>query len=368
MNSINNDLNKTNNDPIIIGGPCSAESEEQLLSTAKQLSDNGTINVLRAGIWKPRTRPGSFEGVGSVGLKWLAQAKSETGLKTAVEVANVKHVYEALKHGVDILWIGARTTVNPFAVQEIAEALEGVNIPILIKNPVNPDLALWEGAIERMLKSGVEKVGVIHRGFSKFGDSNYRNPPQWQLPIELKRRLPDLTMICDPSHICGNRDGLLKVSQKALDLNFDGLMIESHINPKKALSDASQQITPHQLKELVDQLVVREIEQSIDETTVELEILRNKINIIDEELIDLLANRMQLSDEIGLFKKKKKMTILQSNRWDEILAKSVEDGESKGLKKDFIVKLLSVVHLESINRQHQVMNSNAWLNKILKKT
>ena len=316
-----------------------------------------SVDVLRAGIWKPRTKPGYFEGVGAKGLKWLAQAKKETGLKTAVEVANTKHVYQALNHGVDILWLGARTTVNPFSVQEIADALDGVNTTVLIKNPINPDLSLWEGGIERILNSGTCNVGVIHRGFSKYGESHYRNPPSWQIPIELKRRYPELTMICDPSHICGNTTGLLHVSQQALDLNFDGVMLESHVKPEEAWSDAKQQVTPAQLEDLVAQLVIRKPKQETTEKVGELADLRQQINLIDDELLDALSKRMDISDEIGLVKKKQGMQILQTGRWDEVLERSIEEGKSKGLTKTFLVNFLSAIHLESIDRQNNIMNN-----------
>lgn len=364
IKSINEELNSNKELPIVISGPCSAETEEQLMTTAVELKKTGKVDVLRAGIWKPRTKPGSFEGIGAEGLKWLAQAKKETGFKTAVEVANVKHVYQALNQGVDIVWLGARTTVNPFAVQEIADALDGVDSTILIKNPVNPDLSLWEGAVERILNSGIKNVGVIHRGFSKYGDSNFRNPPQWQIPIELKRKFPELTMICDPSHICGNTKDLLSVSQKALDLNFDGVMIESHIDPAKAWSDAKQQVTPQVLSELLGQLVLRETKQNSDEKIIELDILRQKINLIDDELLDTLSKRMEVSDEIGVFKKKKGMQILQTDRWDDILDMSIAEGAKKGLSRELVVKVLSSVHLESINRQNKIMNPSSWISKI----
>ncbi len=358
IKSITDQLNGNNKKPIVMSGPCSAETEDQLIRTALELKKTNTVDVLRAGIWKPRTKPGNFEGVGAEGLKWLTQAKKETGLKTAVEVANTKHVYQALNQGVDILWLGARTTVNPFSVQEIADALDGVDTTVLIKNPINPDLSLWEGAIERILNSGIKNVGVIHRGFSKYGESNFRNPPNWQIPIELKRRFPELTMICDPSHICGNTTGLLDVSQKALDLNFDGVMLESHINPTKAWSDAKQQVAPIELSEILKQLVVRKPKQSNNQKTVDLDILRQKINVIDDELLDSLSKRMEISDKIGLVKKKEGMQILQTGRWDEILEKSIEEGKSKGLSETFVVNLLSTVHLESIDRQNHIMNNS----------
>jgi len=366
IKSINKELS-IQGGPILISGPCSAETEDQLINTCKQLAATKKVDVLRAGIWKPRTKPGSFEGVGSEGLKWLAEAKKETGLKTAVEVANVKHVYSALKHNVDVLWLGARTTVNPFAVQEIANALEGVDTTVLLKNPVNPDLALWEGGIERMLKAGTTKVGAIHRGFSKYGASNYRNPPQWQIPIELKQRYPELTMICDPSHICGKRDNLLSIAQEAIDLNFDGVMLESHINPDKAWSDASQQITPKELKSLVEKIEIRKAKLPESKKDIELDLLRQKINILDSELLEVLSKRMEITDDIGVYKKKHKIKILQSSRWEEIMNKSIEEGQSIGLSKEFIVKFLSDIHIESINRQNNIMNSNRWLDKVLAK-
>lgn len=366
IKSINEELS-VQGGPILISGPCSAETEEQLITTCKQLAETKKVDVLRAGIWKPRTKPGSFEGVGADGLKWLAEAKKETGLKTAVEVANVKHVYSALKHNVDILWLGARTTVNPFAVQEIADALEGVDTIVLLKNPVNPDIDLWEGGIERILKAGVKNVGAIHRGFSKYGESNFRNPPQWQIPIELKQRFPELTLICDPSHICGKRDTLLEISQEAIDLNFDGLMIESHITPDKAWSDAKQQITPFELKKLIEQIIIRESKLPKKGKDTELDNLRQKINILDSELIEILSQRMKTTDLIGEYKKQNRIKILQSNRWEEIVEKSVIEGQSKGLTKDFIVKFLSDIHLESITRQNNIMNSNKWIDKFLVK-
>ena len=356
IESINKELS-TRKSPIIISGPCSAETEEQLISTCKQLAATKQVDVLRGGIWKPRTRPGSFEGIGVEALEWMETAKKETGLKTAVEVANVKHVEAALAHNVDVLWLGARTTVNPFAVQEIADALKGVDVTVLLKNPINPDLALWEGGLERMLKTGVDKVGVIHRGFSKYGASNFRNAPQWQIPIELKHRFPELTMICDPSHICGKRETLLEVSQKALDLNFDGLMLESHINPEVALSDASQQVTPDDLVKLLNKLVVRTSKLPAKGIDNELDKLRQTINVLDSELIDLLSKRMETSDKIGSYKKDNGVKILQTNRWDEILRMSTNEAQGKGLNKEFIERVLTNIHIESINRQNDIMNN-----------
>lgn len=362
IKSINKELSLQGG-PILISGPCSAETEDQLITTCKQLAATNKVDVLRAGIWKPRTKPGSFEGVGSEALAWLSEAKKETGLKTAVEVANVKHVYSALKHNVDILWLGARTTVNPFAVQEIADALQGVDTVVLLKNPVNPDLALWEGGIERILKAGVTKVGAIHRGFSKYGASNFRNPPQWQIPIALKQRHSELTMICDPSHICGKRETLLDVSQEALDLNFDGLMIESHITPDEAWSDAKQQITPARLKELVETIEVRKTKEAVQDKYPALAELRQNINLLDDELIEVLAKRMEIAEKIGVYKKENDIKILQANRWDEIVKKSIEDGKSKGLTADFVNKILSAIHIESIERQNNVMNKEELTKK-----
>ncbi|MCF8390472.1 MAG: bifunctional 3-deoxy-7-phosphoheptulonate synthase/chorismate mutase type II [Bacteroidales bacterium] len=343
--------------PLIIAGPCSAETEEQLLLTARALSANG-VKIFRAGIWKPRTRPNAFEGVGSVGLKWMRTVKEETGMITATEVANVKHVYEALKHGIDILWIGARTSANPFAVQDIADALKGVDIPVLVKNPVNPDVELWIGALERINNAGITKLAAIHRGFSNYDKTLFRNDPQWQIPIEIRRRIPDLPIITDPSHICGNRQLLYDVSQKAMDLNFDGLIIESHINPDKALSDAQQQLTPDALKSMLDRLILRE---SGAEMEVELNLaeLREQIDKMDDKLINLFEKRMQVAAEIGAHKKENNLTILQSKRWDDMLKKRLNLGSKKGLSDDFITKVFRAIHQESINKQTAIMNAQS---------
>ncbi|MEM7298630.1 MAG: chorismate mutase [Bacteroidota bacterium] len=301
--------------PIVISGPCSAESEEQVLQTCTQLAKTGKVDVLRAGIWKPRTRPNSFEGIGSIGLEWLKKAKEQTGLPVSVEVANFNHVFESLKHDIDILWIGARTTVNPFSVQEIADALKGTDATVLVKNPINADIELWTGALERLNQAGITKLGMVHRGFAQHGKSVYRNEPKWQLAVEMKRRFPEMPLICDPSHICGNRDLLQAVSQQALDMDFDGLMIESHINPDKALSDKDQQVTPRALGELVESLVVRRPDIPDEELTNKLSLLRNQIDLIDDDLLKLLGERMKVAEEIGLVKKEKGVTILQTNRW-----------------------------------------------------
>ncbi|MDX1629063.1 MAG: chorismate mutase [Fulvivirga sp.] len=343
--------------PVIISGPCSAETEEQVLKTCQQLADTGKVDILRAGIWKPRTRPNNFEGVGVEGLKWLQKAKVTTGLPTTVEVANATHVQEALKHGVDILWIGARTTVNPFSVQEIADALRGVDIPVLIKNPINADLQLWIGAIERIYQSGITQLGAIHRGFAKYGEKKYRNAPQWQLPIELKRQLPGIPMICDPSHIAGNRDLLADISQEALDLNYDGLMIESHINPDEAWSDAKQQVTPERLGEMVTKLVLRQ-NLSDNGAPSPLESFRHQIDKFDEEILSLFAQRMQVAEKIGVYKKEHNLTILQTKRWEEILKQAFSKGSKLGLSNEFIERYLRAVHQESINHQNKVMNKN----------
>jgi chorismate mutase len=340
--------------PLIMAGPCSAESEVQMIETAKGLSALG-IKIFRAGIWKPRTRPGSFEGYGSMALPWMKSVKDETGMYTATEVANVKHVWEALKYGIDILWVGARTTANPFAVQEIADALKGVDIPVLIKNPVNPDLDLWIGAIERFYMVGITRLAACHRGFSTYEKSVYRNDPNWQLPIELKRRIPNIPMINDPSHICGARERLLEVSQKAMDLNFDGLIIESHCNPDVAMSDAKQQLTPKALGEMLNKIVLRKAEAENGSINT-LEELRVKIDKIDDSILDIFETRMKIADQIGLYKKENNIAILQSKRWDKIITKRLEMGEKKGLSAEFIDIVFRAIHEESINHQNKVMN------------
>jgi chorismate mutase len=345
--------------PILIAGPCSAESEEQVMSTARELAANG-VKVFRAGIWKPRTRPNAFEGVGSEGLKWMKRVKDETGMITSTEVANVKHVYEALKNGIDILWIGARTSANPFAVQDIADSLRGVDIPVLVKNPVNPDAELWIGALERLNNSGITKLGAIHRGFSIYDKTLFRNDPQWQIPIELKRRIPNLTMITDPSHICGNRQLIYDVSQKAMDLNFDGLIIETHINPDKALSDAKQQITPATLKEIMGRLILREPGADF-QVEINLAELREQIDKLDDKLINLFEKRMKVVEEIGRHKKDNNLTILQSKRWDDILNRRISLGMRKGLSEEFIQKIFRAIHQESINHQTVIMNQTEVL-------
>jgi len=342
--------------PIIISGPCSAETEEQVLETATRLAATGKVDMLRAGIWKPRTKPGMFEGIGTKALSWLANAKKATGLPVTVEVATAKHVENALQFDVDMLWIGARTTVNPFSVQEVCDALRGVDVPVLIKNPINPDLELWCGGIERLMKAGVKDVGMIHRGFSNYGNTEFRNAPMWHLPIEMKRRFPDMLLICDPSHICGNRTGLQSIAQKSIDLDFGGLMIESHIDPDNAWSDAKQQITPERLSELLDSLIWRLENTDEKEFLTALATLREQINHIDDELLTLIGQRMKIADKIGEYKRENNITILQTHRWNEILAKAFVKGELLGLSKDFITKYFDAVHLESINHQNKIMN------------
>lgn len=337
--------------PIVIAGPCSAESEEQVLDCAKALAARG-VKIFRAGIWKPRTKPGGFEGVGSVGLAWLKRVKKETGMYISTEVATKEHVRQALDAGVDILWIGARTSVNPFAIQEIADALQGVDIPVLIKNPVNPDLELWIGAIERIYGAGIRRIGVIHRGFSSYDKKMYRNLPLWHIPIELRRRLPNLPIFCDPSHIGGRRELIAPLSQQAMDLSFDGLMIESHCAPETAWSDAAQQITPEVLDYVLNLLVIRDGQQ----TTENLSELRRQIDQIDEQLLELLAKRMRISREIGVYKKEHNMPILQSPRYNEILTKRSDMGQAMELDTNFVKEILKEIHEESVRQQVVIMN------------
>ena len=342
--------------PLIISGPCSAETEEQVMQTATALASTGKVDILRAGIWKPRTRPGSFEGVGTKGLPWLQQAKKTTRLPIAVEVATGKQVEDALHFGVDVLWIGARTTVNPFSVQDVADALKGVDVPVLIKNPINPDLELWIGAVERVAKSGVQNIGLIHRGFSSYGNTEYRNAPMWHLAIEMKRRNPSLLMINDPSHICGRRDILLDVAQKAIDLGFDGLIIESHVDPDNAWSDAKQQVTPERLGEMINAIIWRSEDIDSEELHAHMEKMRSQINQLDDELMQLLGQRMKVADKIGQYKKDNNITILQTNRWNAILDRAFIKGAQLGLSKEFITKYFDAVHMESINHQNKIMN------------
>ena len=336
--------------PIVIAGPCSAESREQVLETAASLAAKGK-KIFRAGIWKPRTKPGGFEGVGAVGLPWLKEVKQTTGMLTATEVATPYHVFEAIKAGIDILWIGARTVANPFAMQELADALKGTDIPVLIKNPVNPDLELWIGAIERMYRAGITNLGVIHRGFSSYEKKLYRNLPLWHIPIELKRRYPNITVFCDPSHIGGKRELVAPIAQQALDLKFEGLIIESHCNPDCALSDAAQQITPDILDYTLNMLVIRENGQ----TTENISILRKQIDEIDEKLLTILAKRMRISKEIGIYKKEHNMPILQSGRYNDILENRAKQGEALNLSGDFVTEIMKAIHEESVKVQMEIM-------------
>lgn len=344
------------NHPLVIAGPCSAETEEQVLKIAHELKDTD-VNYYRAGIWKPRTRPGMFEGVGALGLKWLQKVKEETGLKTATEVANKAHVELALEHDIDLLWVGARSTVSPFIVQDIADSLKGTDKIVLVKNPVNPDLALWLGAIERLYSSDIKKLGVIHRGFSTYEKTKYRNNPEWQLAIELQSKFPDLPIINDPSHITGKRDMIFDVSQTALDLNFDGLMIETHIDPDNAWSDAAQQVTPKTLIQIMKDLKIRKETDPEAEYNASLNNLRAQIDVVDSQIIDLLGKRMKAADGIGMLKKQKNVAVLQSKRWNEILGKMVLQGEEKGLSEEFVLKMFKAIHQESINHQEKIINS-----------
>lgn len=347
----------TSDFPLVISGPCSAETREQVLGTARKLAVIPQVKVFRAGLWKPRTRPSSFEGVGMAGLQWLSEVQQETGLLTAVEVASPEHVEACLKHKVDILWLGARTVVNPFSVQELSEVLKGVDIPVMVKNPLNPDVSLWLGALERLNKAGIRKLVAIHRGFYYYQHALYRNQPMWEVPIELQRLVPGLPIICDPSHISGRRDLLLPVSQKALDLEMAGLMIESHIDPDRALTDASQQVTPEDLQGLIASLVVRQIKGDPAFET-GLELLRREIDKMDAELLDIMNKRMRIVDEIGQYKKDNNITILQIQRWSDIFYDRLNLGSRLGLSREFLIELLQLMHEESIRRQEEIMGCN----------
>lgn len=344
------------NHPLVIAGPCSAETEEQVLKVAHQLKDTDT-SVFRAGIWKPRTRPGNFEGVGAIGLKWMQRAKKETGLLLATEVANRNHVELALEADIDVLWIGARSTVSPFIVQEIADALQGTDKIVLVKNPVNPDLPLWLGAVERLYDANIEKLGVIHRGFSTYEKTTYRNNPEWQLAIDLQQRFPDLPLILDPSHIAGKRELIFDLCQTSLDLNYDGMMIETHFDPDNAWSDAAQQITPERLNQITIDLKIRK--ETTEETKFlnELQVLRTKIDVVDNQLIEMLGKRMQIADQIGQLKKANNVAILQTERWNNVLEKMIKLGDEKNLSKEFIMKFLKAIHEESILHQHKITSN-----------
>lgn len=338
--------------PVVIAGPCSAETEEQVLETAKDLAKNG-VGIFRAGIWKPRTKPGGFEGVGSVGLTWLQEVKKETGMLVATEVANRQHVEEALNAGVDVLWIGARTSANPFAMQEIADSLVGADVPVLVKNPVNPDLELWIGAMQRIYNAGIRQIGAIHRGFSAYGKHLYRNMPQWHIPIELRRRMPELTLICDPSHIGGKRELVAPLSQQAMDMGFDGLIVESHCDPDSAWSDKSQQVTPEVLNFILNMLVVRDTTQ----TTESLTLLRQQIDQIDNDLLEALSKRMRISREIGQYKKEHSMPVVQTGRYDDVLNSRAAAAEELGMNGDFMKTVYQAIHEESVRQQIEVLNN-----------
>ena len=344
------------NHPLVIAGPCSAETEEQVLKIAHELKDTD-VTVYRAGIWKPRTRPGMFEGVGAIGLGWLKKVKEETGLLTATEVANKDHVKLAVDNDVDILWIGARSTVSPFIIQEIADALEGTNKIVLVKNPVNPDLALWLGGVERLYTANIKNLGLIHRGFSTYEKTKYRNIPEWQIAIEVKNRFPDLPMICDPSHIAGRRDLIFDISQAALDLNFEGLMIESHWDPDNAWSDAKQQVTPTRLVEIMKDLKVRKKTTEEEAYKHELNTLRAQIDVVDQTLLDTLGKRMKVAKKIGNLKLTNNVAVLQNKRWNEILGKMILEGQERELSEEFILRVFKAIHQESINKQEKILNS-----------
>lgn len=338
--------------PVVIAGPCSAETEEQVMATARELAKNG-VKIFRAGIWKPRTKPGGFEGVGEQGLAWLRRVKDETGMLVATEVATKQHVKAALDAGVDVLWIGARTSANPFAMQEIADALAGVDVPVLVKNPVNPDLELWIGAMQRLYNAGLRRIGAIHRGFSAYGKHLYRNMPQWHIPIELRRRLPNLTIFCDPSHIGGKRELVAPLSQQAMDMGFDGLIIESHCEPDSAWSDKSQQVTPEVLNFILHTLVVRDSVQ----TTESLALLRQQIDQIDSELLEALSKRMRVSREIGQYKKEHSMPVVQTGRYDDILNSRARSAEELGMSGEFMKVVYQAIHEESVRQQIEVLNN-----------
>ncbi len=343
--------------PLVIAGPCSAETESQVMQIARELKDS-KVSIFRAGIWKPRTRPGGFEGVGEIGLKWLQKAKAETGLLMAVEVATAAHVKLALAHDIDVLWIGARTTVNPFAVQEIADALQNTDKIVLVKNPVNPDLALWIGGVERLYNAGIKKLGVIHRGFSTYEKTKYRNNPEWQIAIDFQSKFPDIPLIIDPSHITGKRDMIFQVTQQALDFNYDGMIIETHCDPDNAWSDAAQQVTPERLKQIIFDLVIRKEDDADGDYLQQLSKLRVKIDDYDSKLLDVIGQRMKVAEDIGALKKEKNVAVLQNKRWNEILERMVNEGAQRGLSEEFIVQFFKAIHQESIAHQEKVFKIN----------
>lgn len=347
----------TGDKPMIIAGPCSAETEEQVLATAHLLANTGKVSALRAGIWKPRTRPGEFEGIGSIGLQWLKRAKEETGLPVTTEVATAKHVEEALNAGIDILWVGARSTANPFTVQEIADALQGVDVPVMVKNPVNPDLSLWLGALERINRAGIKKLGAIHRGFSSYEKTAFRNEPMWDLAIQLKTMVPDLPVLNDPSHICGNRELIPYIAQKAFDMDMQGLIVEAHIDPSVAWTDAKQQVTPESLATMLNTMTFRKPESDDPVFEDRLAALREEIDKIDDQIIQKIADRMKVVEKIGEYKRDNNVTILQVSRWDEIIQKRTNLAKALALDVDFSVKILELIHNESIRKQNEVMNT-----------
>ena len=343
------------NKPLIIAGPCSAESEEQVLATAQALASTGKVDIFRAGVWKPRTKPNTFEGVGAEALPWLVEARKQTGLPLAIEVANTNHVESAMKHDIDIFWVGARTTSNPFSMQEVAEALRGTNKMVYVKNPTSGDLELWCGGVERLQACGVKNLGLIHRGFSGYGTGDLRNAPMWHLALEMRRRMPELPMICDPSHICGCRDYIKDISQQAADLDYDGFMIESHINPSVALSDAKQQLTPEAFAKLVEGIKWRAGESASQSYQTTLMSLREQIDSLDGEILHLLAERMSVAESIGRIKRDNDVRILQSLRWESIAERTLARSASLGLSIEFLQTLLDAIHVESINHQNKVM-------------
>ncbi|MEM9833282.1 MAG: bifunctional 3-deoxy-7-phosphoheptulonate synthase/chorismate mutase type II [Bacteroidota bacterium] len=343
-------------DPLIIAGPCSAETEEQLYDTVKAIKAQG-VTLMRAGVWKPRTRPNTFEGIGQEALQWIQDIKKDLGVQFSTEVANAMHVEEALHYGIDVLWIGARSTVSPFIVQEIADALRGCDVPVLVKNPINPDLALWMGALERLHQAGVKKLGAIHRGFSTYQKTRFRNVPMWQLPIEMKRQLPDLPMICDPSHIMGKREDIAEACQIAMDLNFEGLIIETHRDPENAWSDARQQVTPQSLGEIIRNLRIRQASSEDIEYITHLEELRTQIDHTDREMIELLAQRLDLVAQIGVWKKKNNVAAFQLDRWNRVFESRKEWAKDTNLRERFITELFNVLHVESIHKQTEVMDN-----------
>jgi len=343
--------------PLLVSGPCSLETEKQALDTARLLAKDKRVFVYRGGVWKPRTRPGSFEGVGSIGLKWLQKVREETGLRVGTEVANAQHTEEALKAGLDVVWIGARSTASPFVVQEIADVLKGTDVVVMIKNPVNPDVQLWMGAIERIHQAGIRNLVAIHRGFTPFRDTKYRNYPNWKTVIELRRTLPNLPIICDPSHIAGKREYLYEIAQKAFDMGMEGLMLESHIDPSCALSDAAQQLTPADLGKLLDKLVIRHETADNPDFENRLEMLRNRIDAIDNELLELLSSRVEIVKEIGKYKKENNVTALQVSRWSQLMENRVKVGSGLNLDDTFVKILFQLIHEDSVRMQTEIMDA-----------